>query len=99
MEAVDSLPDMSHAQQIPTREGHNAAWGVWSPDGTRIAFNADYDDPDLGDDQEVWNIYTMDPDGGNVTRLTRSFGLDPGYSPGGTLIVFGSTGRAAKESG
>ena len=86
-----ACPDMSHAQQIPTRDGHNAAWGVWSPDGTRIAFNADYDDPDLGDNQQVWDIYTMDPDGGNVTRLTHSFGLDPGYSPDGTLIVFSST--------
>ena len=91
MEAVDGLPRHVARPADPHERGSQRSWGVWSPDGTRIAFNADYDDPDLGDDQEVWNIFTMDPDGGNVTRLTRSFGLDPGYSPGGTLIMFGST--------
>ena len=82
VEALGRVPDMSHARGLPTRDGHNAGWGVWSPDGTRIAFNADYDDPDLTDRTAIWNIYTMKADGmtsrsspsrsaSRVTRATR----------------------------
>lgn len=39
-----------------------------------------------------WEIYTMNPDGSDVVRLTNSPGDDerPGWSPDGTKIVFSS---------
>ena len=54
----------------------------WSPDGQRIALAVEVD----GD----WEIYVMDFDGSNRTRLTDSPGLDysPDWSPDGRLITF-----------
>lgn len=56
----------------------------WSPDGTQVAFVSDQD----GD----WEIYRVDADGSNETRLTDSIGndLSPAWSPDGTLIAFSS---------
>lgn len=88
-----ACPDLTRARELHARPGFSAGWAVWSPDGSRIAFNANYDDPDLADDAEIWDIYTMTRDGEDVQRLTRSVGLsgDPGYSADGTLIAFIST--------
>jgi Tol biopolymer transport system component len=60
-------------------------YAAWSPDGTRIAFSSDRSNFDS-------EIYTMDADGGNVTRLTTSAGEDwqPSWSPDGKQIVFAS---------
>ena len=60
----------------------DAAWAAWSPDGSRFAFTSDRD----GDDE----IYVMDLDGGNQTRLRGSPALDsfPAWSPDGTQIAF-----------
>jgi Tol biopolymer transport system component len=41
---------------------------VWSPDGSRIAFTSDRD----GVASHLFNIYTMNTDGTNQTRLTNS---------------------------
>ncbi len=67
----------------------------WSPDGSRIAFGRLED-----------GIFTIDPGGGNLTRLTDSstYGWDyyPEWSPDGTKILFGSNrhqpGDALTES-
>jgi dipeptidyl aminopeptidase/acylaminoacyl peptidase len=57
---------------------------VWSPDGTRIAFESLRD----GDSE----IYVMEADGSNQVNLTRHQGDDfaPSWSPDGDLIAFES---------
>jgi Tol biopolymer transport system component len=56
----------------------------WSPDGARLAFISDRD----GD----WDLYTMDPDGGDVEQLTNDAAFDtaPIWSPDGATIMFQS---------
>jgi Ca2+-binding RTX toxin-like protein len=56
---------------------------AWSPDGTKIAFTSNRQDNDS-------EIYTMNPDGSGVTRLTNNRGTDstPDWSPDGSKIVF-----------
>ncbi len=50
----------------------------WSPDGTRLVF------------VHQGEIYTVDPDGGNIRRLTNDAEADaqPAWAPGGTEIAF-----------
>lgn len=57
----------------------------WSPDGSKIVFVSDRD----GGDGE---IYAMNADGSNQTRLTSSSSEDttPTWSPDGTQIAFAS---------
>ena len=56
----------------------------WSPDGRRIAFKSTRGGS--------FNLYLMDPDGGNVTRLTNHAGNDhdPSWLPDGQSLVFAS---------
>ena len=80
---VDS--DGSHLQRLTnteTGEDHPS----WSPDGSRILFDADYD----GDG--FYEIYTIDVDGGNLTRLTDNAANDQfaDWSPDGSQIAFSS---------
>ncbi|NDV42588.1 TolB family protein [Flagellimonas sediminis] len=59
-------------------------WHGWSPDGSTLVYcaerNGNYD------------IYTIDVNGGEETRLTSTAGLDDGpeYSPDGKFIYFNS---------
>lgn len=66
-----------------SRSVHN--WlPAWSPDGRRLAFTSNRDgNPEL---------YIMDADGSNVTRLTNHPGIDttPTWSPQGHQIAFTS---------
>jgi TolB protein len=59
---------------------------AWSPDGSKILFDADYD----GDG--YFEIYCMDSDGTNVTRLTANPANDQfaDWSPDGKQIAFSS---------
>ena len=56
----------------------------WSPDGSKIAFSARVEDNS--------DIYYMDADGGNITRLTTDPARDggPSWSPDGSMIAYQS---------
>jgi Tol biopolymer transport system component len=77
-------PDDSGHTNLTQSESYDAE-GVWSPDGTKIAFVSDRTDSNF-------DIWVMDADGGNPTRLTDDAGLDgsPTWSPDGTKIAFAS---------
>jgi TolB protein len=77
--------DGSNLQRLTTTdaaEDHPA----WSPDSSKIIFDADYD----GDD--FFEIYTIRPDGSELTRLTFNAANDQfaDWSPDGTQIAFSS---------
>jgi Ca2+-binding RTX toxin-like protein len=60
---------------------------AWSPSGKQIAFASDR----AGDctyDECVPDIYTMNSDGSDQTRLTHSGGYAPAWSPDGKQIAF-----------
>jgi TolB protein len=66
----------------------------WSPDGSKIAFSSDRDDPNPGSCTTCnTEIYVMDANGGNVLRRTIDPSRDgsPHWSPDGTKITFDST--------
>ena len=56
----------------------------WSPDGQRIAFKSDR--------AGSYNLYLMDADGRNVTRITEHAGNDhdPAWTPDGRSLLFAS---------
>lgn len=65
----------------------------FSPDGKKIAFSTDWDTPPSGPPAErsrQGEIYLMDADGKNLTRLTHAPGWDgsPKWSPDGRTIYF-----------
>lgn len=59
-------------------------WPRFSPDGTQIAFTA-FDGSD-------WEIYTINTDGSNLTKITDNPASDrhPDWSPDGSKLVFHS---------
>ena len=63
----------------------------WSPSGDRIAFARDLY-PNLNSTSQNADIYLMDPDGSNVTRLTYNTTMDgyPAWSRDGLRIAFTS---------
>jgi Tol biopolymer transport system component len=58
---------------------------AWSPDGNKIAFT--YSEPNNG----PWEIYIMNADGSNQTRLTNTkWDSSPAWSPDGKQLAFES---------
>ena len=55
----------------------NAWYQNWSPDGKKIAIVT-----------EALVLYTMDPDGRNLTRLATGVYSNPFWSPDGRFIAF-----------
>jgi len=74
--------------QLTNDSGFVDGQPAWSPSGTRIAFVSNRDSAGI-------DIYLMDPDGSNVTRLTTDSSNDaqPAWSPDGGHIAFVSDRR------
>ena len=77
---------MWHGQDLLRVTDHPGVDDVssWSPDGTRLSFDAKRDDN--------WEIYVMDTDGSHPVNLTQDPAQDecPAWSPDGTKIAFRS---------
>ncbi len=68
--------------EVPLTGGQGGTDPAWSPDGTRIAFSS-YRDGN-------YEIYTMNPDGSDVIRLTNTETAEgePAWSPDGGSIAY-----------
>jgi hypothetical protein len=83
--------DGSHRSSLTSAETIEASAPAWSPDGQRIAFQGRLviPPPNLAE----LDIFVMDADGGDVTRITTDPAFDafPAWSPDGQKIAFTST--------
>lgn len=79
-------PDGSGLLRLTSDPGRDVQ-PAWSPDGTKIAFASDRNDPGRND------IFVMNADGTGLVQLTTSVGTDqlqPAWSPDGTRIAYTS---------
>jgi Tol biopolymer transport system component len=70
---------------------HYVEYPAWSPDGTRVAFMAQ--EPGAFGTDPDYNVFVMNADGTEITRLTDAPGEDgfPAWSPDGSMIAFSTT--------
>ena len=77
-------PRTGEVTELVTRRNERLGWPAWSPDGTRIAFSA-YS-------QSGWDLYVMDADGRNLTKVHDEprdlLGMPIAWTPDGRRIVF-----------
>ena len=66
----------------------------FSPDGKKIVFQSNRNDPNPDDDTDIWDLYVMNVDGSGVKRLTKrpSSDITPSWSPDGRRIAYASGG-------
>ncbi len=95
-EIATANPDGTGRERL-TRSTSFENYPVWSPDGTRIAFIANYDsesDPDSGSSRyepSETRIFTMAPDGTDVKVVPNTEGVGlypPVWSPDGERLAF-----------
>lgn len=75
--------------RLTTRDGY-ADVPRWSPDGTRVAFTADWVEPQPPDCQPFCDVWVVDADGDHLERLSRSARAEvpESWSPdGATLLI------------
>ena len=88
---VLSLNGVTPLARLTNDSTHQSAQPAWSPLGNRIAFVS-------GDTAAGFDIYLMDPDGKNRTRLTTGArnNVEPSWKPDGSRLAFASdrTGNA-----
>ncbi|MFQ6393489.1 TolB family protein [Nocardia sp. KC 131] len=99
--SCDSDPDQSSPERSPrpAKIAFTDDWQsifVMNPDGTGVTRIGDGSDPSFAPDGSRIvvggrSISTMDPDGGNLAKLTDG-GYNPRFSPDGTRIVFARGG-------
>ena len=65
-----ACPDLTNERPIDARGGEEQRLARLVPDGSRLAFNANFDDPDPTDDVDIWDIYTTTADGTDLRKLT-----------------------------
>lgn len=78
--------DGSDIINITQNQDYHGESEAWSPDGSKIGF------VQFNSDRSESNIYVMNSDGSNFTKLTSSvpeqLNINPTWSPDGTKIVF-----------
>ena len=92
---------LAHPKKL-TRGAADSGWAVWSPDGKTLLFDSNRTDPNPNDADVLNDVFSMRPDGSQVTRLTDSKGLsgEPAWSPDGGLIAMeADRGDPAHEQG
>lgn len=79
--------DGSNIRQVTHLGGANFA-PYWHPDGKRILFSSNHEDPN----GREFEIYMIGVDGTGLTRITHSEAFDgfPVFSPDGRYLAFGS---------
>ncbi len=83
-------PDSTSIRNVTNSE--NNEYGIdWSPDGKKLIYNSKVNNN--------YDVYTIDRDGKNVTRLTSDSAYDGGgsYSPDGKKIIFTSERAFEKQ--
>ncbi len=75
--------DESEVKRLTTNEGSEGE-GSWSPDGSKILFDSDFED-----DRD---IYVMNADGADLRRVAdRDYDLHASFAPDGERFVFDSS--------
>lgn len=82
--AIWTLPADGGAARRVLDDGYDAHAPAWSPDGTRLAFQAYF--------RDTWNIWTMRADGSDLRQVTSGpyDDREPHWSPDGTRLAFAS---------